>query len=329
MGKNKWIGMLALAMTLTIAAPAQATFASETSGRASSKGAATGTVPLSAEQVTRSGDKVSTSHIYRDSKGRTRIESGSLVTISDPATHETVQLDVRNGTFQRLSQSSPDVRVATVQRNETLAGPARSLGTTEIQGVRAEGRQYTVSIPARGKIAAQSKQVTIWLSSEIQLAVQTTIIDSSGYTYEQTYVNVRTGAEPSADLFAIPAGFREATATPAGFGINEPCPVSNGPDPLVLNSYDFFWDAGQVQADTNIQLGCVFIADGAVFEYPLWGFPTTPLGLPQDKWVAYDTGGGGLPFLPYVAFGDVAFMAFNGSDATTKDSLVILTVWCC
>ena len=105
--------------------------------------------------------------------------------------------------------------------------------------------------------------------------------------------------------------------------------MSNAPDPLVLNSFDFFLDSGTVNAVTDPQRGCVFVADGAAFEYPLSGFPTVPLGLPFDQWVAYDTGGGGLPFLPWVAFGDVAFVAANTTDATTKDSLVILTVWCC
>ena len=100
-------------------------------------------------------------------------------------------------------------------------------------------------------------------------------------------------------------------------------------DPLVLNSFDFFLDSGAVNAVTDPQRGCVFVADGGAFEYPLAGFPTVPVGLPFDQWVAYDTGGGGLPFLPWVAFGDIAFVAANATDTTTKDSLVILTVWCC
>jgi len=329
MRRTTWTGMLAMATTLAIGVPAQAAPHSDNAVQPASRTAAKsiaphiGLAPLSADQITRSGATVSTAKLFRDRKGRTRVETGSTVTITDPATQTTVRLDVRNSTFQRMTRK-PSPRPATVQGNETLAGPALSLGTADIQGVRAQGRAYTVKTPARGAIPAQTRDVTIWLSTDLQLAVQTRV----GNAYEQSYTNIRAGVEPSADLFTVPAGFKEAALAPSRAGINESCPVGYV-DPLVLNSYDFFLGAGYVWAVTDPDIGCFFAADGAIFEYPLSGFPTLPLGLPYDEWFVYDNGGGGLPFLPWVAFGDVAWLAFNGSDTTTVDSLIILTVWCC
>jgi hypothetical protein len=166
----------------------------------------------------------------------------------------------------------------------------------------------------------------------VQLPVQTRIVDrASGEETTLAYTDIRAGTEPAADLFAVPAGFRQVDSAAALMQPAEDtsCPLENAPDPLILNSYDIFLDGGAVNAVTDPQRGCLFVADGGAFEYPLDGFPTTPIGLPFDQWFAYDTGGGGLPFLPWVAFGDIAFVAANTTDATTKDSLVILTVWCC
>lgn len=323
MRRTRLTEMVAVALALALSVPAQAALAGENTGRATRSSEKTALVALSADQVTRSGDSVSTAKLYRDSKGRTRVENGSQVTITDPATQTTIQLDTSNSTFQQLTRK-PSPRPATVQRNETLAGPARSLGTANIQGVRAEGRAYTVTTPARGAIPARTRDVTIWLSTELQLAVQTRVGDS----YEQSYANIRAGVEPSPDLFTVPAGYKEAAPAPSRAGINQSCPVSYV-DPLILNSYDFLLGAGYVFAVTDPQIGCFFAADGAIFEYPLSGFPTVPLGLPYDEWFVFDNGGGGLPFLPWVAFGDVAWLAFNGTDTTTTDSLIVLTVWCC
>jgi len=306
--------------------------ASRTGGASATLPGAAKAVPLVADQQTTRGSANSgaPSRLYRDSLGRTRLESGSLVTITDPATGTTVRLDRSTQTYQRLTRNAPSPRPAAGSTNATLASTPRQLGTTQMQGVRVEGRSYTVTVPARNGRPAQSRDVSMWLSAQAQLPVELRVADGTGIEFVQSYTNIRLGVEPAADLFQVPAGYREAAPKRVtGARINEPCPLFNAPDPLVLNSYDFFLGSGAVLATTDPQIGCFFAADGAAFEYPLSGFPTTPLGLPFDQWVAYDTGGGGLPFLPWVAFGDIAFLAFNGSDTTTKDSLVILTVWCC
>jgi len=291
--------------------------------------------PLSADQVssrTVAGKTTqTTSHLVRDSHGRTRVESGALVTISDPASRTTIRMNTGTHAFLTSTAQPADRPAPSTAGSQTLATPPASLGSARIEGVAAEGRAYTVTVPTKNGKAIQ-KDVTIWLAAEVQLPVQTRIVDrASGDENTLTYTNIRAGTEPAADLFAVPAGFRQVDSAAALMQPAEAtsCPLEHAPDPLVLNSFDFFLDSGTVNAVTDPQRGCVFVADGAAFEYPLSGFPTVPLGLPFDQWVAYDTGGGGLPFLPWVAFGDVAFVAANTTDATTKDSLVILTVWCC
>jgi len=286
-------------------------------------------VPLSADvEVVRSGAKdVTTSRLYRDSQGRTRTESGTQVTISDPTTRTTLKLDTRSRTYKRSTSAPADTaKAAGPSQNQTLASAPRALGTAQVQGVQAVGSAYTVTIPAYKTRPAIKKEVTIWLSSQVQLPVVTRVVDSSGQAYSQTYTNIRAGVEPAASLFTLPTGYREARAGTSGATIQETCPLLNEPDPLILESFGPFLGSGVVNATTDPQIGCIFVADAWYFEYPLEGFRTVPLGLPFDQWFVYDNGGL-LPFVPYVAFGDIAFAAASLEDATIKDSLIILTVF--
>jgi hypothetical protein len=327
MKRTTWTGMLAVGLTcLLLSPPAHAADAGQQSGRATAKG--TGIVPLSADQqVSRSaangGQQQATSHLYRDSKGRVRVESGSSVTISDPTTGTTIRLDTANRTFQRSTRPQPAARPSAASRNQTLASPPRPLGTAQVQGVAAQGRAYTVTTPALKGRPAQSREVTIWLSTDVQLPVRTRVVDATG-SYTQAYTNIGAGVEPAAQLFAVPPGYREAAAAPAAT-LQDACPLYNT-DPVFLESFGPFLGANLVSAVTNPDAGCVFIADGAAFEPPLTGFPTTQLGTPFDQWYVFDDGGP-LPFLPFVAFGDVAFAAANQTDLTVKDSLVVLTIF--
>jgi hypothetical protein len=294
--------------------------------------ATTTVVPLSADlQITRTIDQRvehETNHVYRDSQGRTRTEAGSTVTINDPATRSTIVLDTEAGTYQRLTPDRPDLgasREDNIERDQRLASPPRPLGETTIGGVLAEGTEYTVTIPAREGFPSQSDEVTLWVSTDVQLPVQTRVVEASGEAYEQTYTNIEVGTEPAAALFQIPAGYVEsdpaASATPA----QATCPIAYT-DPVVIVSFGAILGAGFVQAVTDINQGCIFVADAGIFEPPLAGGPTVPLGLPFDEWFVFDTGGP-VPFLPWTSFGDVAFAAASTQDATVVDSLVILQIF--
>ncbi|HEV8561883.1 MAG TPA: hypothetical protein VGR06_36640 [Actinophytocola sp.] len=279
--------------------------------------------------------ELETQHLYRDSQGRTRTEAGSTVTINDPTSKTTLVLDVATRTFRRSAQdqANPAPAGGSAQRdvatNQNLASPPKLLGTTEISGVRAEGREYTVNLPAHGKLPARQKDVTLWLSIDLQLPVQTRVVETSGDVNTQTYTNISAGVEPAADLFRVPAGYQGASrAAPSGNGIQANCPIRND-DPVVMTSFGYVYlDQRYVNADTDLLSGCVFVADGGVFEYPLNGYPTTDLLLWYDQWLAYDCYCP-LPYLPYVAFGDIAFVAANPfePDVTTKDSFIALTIF--
>ncbi len=300
-------------------------------------------VALTADEVvTRSSGKQSSSRFFRDGQGRTRLESGSTVTINDPTTKSTLRLDLRNQTFTKTAKADPaapavggPARSADAASDKSLTSTSTELGTAMVNGVRAEGRQYTVTT-SRPETGTVNRQVTVWLAPDLELAVKTQVVESDGSSYTQSYTNIRTGAALAADLFAVPAGFRSAVQQPtagttnatAGAGTNASCPLNLFPsDPLLLVSVGLFFSAGIVAAETDGSQNCFFVADLGVFEYPLWGYPITPLFLPSDQWFVYDTGGGCLPFYPYVAFGDVVFAATSSSDQTVKDNLVILTIF--
>jgi len=272
---------------------------------------------------------------YRDSQGRSRYEKGSLVTISDPATKTTLRLDTKNHTFQKTTAPAdrPDARGDGASPGATgqITSDQRSLGTKKIDGIAVEGRTYTVTLPATKETPARTKKVTVWLATDLRLTVETSIADSTGQQYTQSYSNISAGKALSADLFTLPAGYSVAGGTgPTAASAAALCPVTNSPDPLILNSYGTTFGSGYINAATDITIGCFFYGSAWYFEFPLEGWATVPLGLPFDQWFVRDNGCYWcLPYVPYVAFGDVVFSATNFTDVTTKDSFIVLTVWCC
>jgi hypothetical protein len=82
-----------------------------------------------------------------------------------------------------------------------------------------KGRAYTVTTAARGAMPAQTRGVTVWLSTDLRLAVLTRVGDS----YERSYTNIGAGVELSADLFTVRSGFKEAAPTPSRARINQSC----------------------------------------------------------------------------------------------------------
>lgn len=351
MRRTVWMSTVAMGLTgLLLLPPAQAIAAPDAAdaGRQSSRtGERIGNrqptiVPLSADRqisrasVTSAGQRQvqqETGRLYRDSMGRTREETGSTVTITDPTTNTKLQLDVSNQTFRR-STGKPAVNQApgrTSTEGGQLVSTRRDLGTAQVNGVSAEGQAYTVTTPATKTAPARQKEVTLWLSKQVQLTVQTRITDATGYEYTEAYTNIRSGVEPDSGLFKLPAGYRDAsTVNTSPRSTAATCPVTNVPDPLLLTSFDYVYlDYGFVTSLTDLAISCSFVADGFFYQWPLSGVPWVPLGLDFDQWLIYDNGGGPLPYWPYVALGDVVFVAANGSDRTTKDSLVVLTVWPC
>ncbi|HEU5472979.1 MAG TPA: hypothetical protein VFV67_20225 [Actinophytocola sp.] len=267
-----------------------------------------------------------TNKLYRDGQGRTRLESGSTVTITDPVAKTTVRLDTKTGVFTRSAgaqrpdagQASP----ATVQRQQLSSAP-RSLGTATVGGVRAEGSARTVTLN-RDNAKPIASEVTTWLARDIQLAVRTQVVDAAGARYEKTYTDIRTGVSLAADLFTVPAGYRAADPT-AVAAVD--CPVAVVPNPLFIDSFGPFLGAGFQAGVTDFpNAACLIVNSAAIVESPLWAVDTTPLGLPFFEWFFFDTGLP-VPFLPWTAFGASCYQAANLEDTTEACGLVILTVW--
>lgn len=177
--------------------------------------------------------------IARDSRGRIRREHqamvfgalmaesrGALVSISDPATGTHITLDPdRRVAFRmqapKLAAMRENFAVALpplasgkmvgVGANLTASTDARteSIGSREIEGVRADGTRTTMTIPAE----AIGNQLPIeivserWYSPELQVVVLTRRSDPRfGETVYRLTNIVR--AEPAADLFVVPSDYR-------------------------------------------------------------------------------------------------------------------------
>lgn len=270
---------------------------------------------------------------YRDAQGRTRHESGSVVTIDDPVARTSVRMDTKAGTYTKTSAprkpSQPPATTGPVRTTpQKLASEPKSLGTARFGNVRAEGRAYTVTT-ARDNAAPVTREVTTWLAPDIQLAVQIRVVEASGAGYTRTYTDIRTKTAPAAELFAVPAGYRLLDQTAATVQQAPECPLTIVPDPLILTSFPGYLDGNYHIGYTDFpNAGCI-IAQAAAALNPfdvLQVAQATPIGLPAFAWFWYDNGGL-VPFLPYVVFGESAFLAANIEHATVGYSLVVLTVF--
>jgi hypothetical protein len=193
-------------------------------------------------------ERRSTSVFARDSRGRVRRElqlaaigplvpsgNASIITIVDPVAgvHYSLdrdrkvamrspmpfikRLDAPIPVGQRVVEERMTVqggvaRRAIVRGRAAMAGSqarTETLGTKEIEGVRAEGTRSTVTIPA-GAIGNQAPIEVVserWYSPELQAVVLSRRIDPRfGETTYRVENIVR--VEPPADLFQVPADYK-------------------------------------------------------------------------------------------------------------------------
>jgi hypothetical protein len=180
-------------------------------------------------------DKVT---VYRDSQGRTRRETPTEITITDPSTGVAYSLDpakltarkmmvmTKNvqftyadaaqreakapTTLQGMIALGPGGRAAVVGGVEwKAAGKSQSLGTQSIEGVLSEGTSTTETIPA-GSIGNDRVIQVVderWYSPELGTTMMTKHSDPR--TGEEVFrlTNIRRG-EPSPELFQLPAGYQ-------------------------------------------------------------------------------------------------------------------------
>ena len=192
--------------------------------------------PYSADAVTDvtqtlgDGNKIhqtNTTHIYRDSQGRTRREPGlnalssaapgstvpSLAFINDPVAGVSYTLDLANHTAAKRTLPTPpsgDLRPNRPPRQPANSANIKteSLGRQLVSGVPADGTRTTLTIPA-GQIGnAQPLQIVseTWYAPDLQLTVLSKRSDPrSGDSVFQ--LNNLSRAEPPSTLFVVPGDF--------------------------------------------------------------------------------------------------------------------------
>lgn len=203
--------------------------------------------PYSADAVTETtqvlsdGNKIhqtNTTHVYRDSQGRTRREPGlnvlssaapgstmpSLAFIDDPVAGVSYAVDLTNRTAtkrtlpQRATRPRPNGQPRRAIAN-TANQVTESLGRQLISGVPADGTRTTITIPA-GQIGnSQPIQIVTerWYSPELQLTVL--LKRSDPRTGESVFQLINLSrAEPPSTLFEVPADF-QVTEQTRGLGI--------------------------------------------------------------------------------------------------------------
>jgi hypothetical protein len=147
-------------------------------------------------------------------------EPPRFTVIADPVEGVTYTLDERAKEARRTPSKMTTQQVIEVQKlNDKLLAVGRgagasavvveSLGTRQIEGVRAEGTRLTTTIPA-GQIGNLNPIHVVnerWFSKELQMAVLITRRDPrSGDTVYRLANIVRN--EPPPDLFTVPSDYR-------------------------------------------------------------------------------------------------------------------------
>ena len=177
---------------------------------------------------------------YRDSEGRTRVEqrlstigkwaaagdAPRIIMIGDPVSGEYYDLDprtrtaVKNVRLGRAIKLKPPGEAGETRKGnvEEKAAPPKvssdgrrrteSLGSQRIEGVEAQGKRTTITIPAGeiGNIRPIETTDESWYSSELQTVVMTKRHDprSGDTTYRLTNINRR---DPDRSLFQVPPGY--------------------------------------------------------------------------------------------------------------------------
>jgi hypothetical protein len=205
------------------AVPAVAQMPDLLSGQSSQEPVVTG-APYSADQITTVRLTVFGSNVeqkvvarmYRDSAGRIRREqtiggfeaprpsdmADLVVTIVDPVAGVMYTLNPATRTASRMP----------IDRSAAGApsSPAReeTMGTRDIDGIRAVGRRSVVTLPGGPTGAEPPVQISDerWESPNLRVVILAIHRDSRSGEFEQRLTNLRR-AEPAAELFAIPANY--------------------------------------------------------------------------------------------------------------------------
>lgn len=173
-----------------------------------------------------------TGRIARDSQGRTymqhTINDGPLaqngpkqiVFLSDPVAGYTYALDSETKTATRRTFKAP--REGSAGRQHGLPQESADLGTQNINGVSAQGKSITHTIPA-GEMGNAKPIVStseVWYSPDLQIPVMAKHNDPRSGMAMFTLTNIQRG-DPPASLFQVPSDYTVKDAAP-GEGPHHP-----------------------------------------------------------------------------------------------------------
>jgi hypothetical protein len=167
-------------------------------------------------------ERTSRTRVWRDRMGRVRREETAIglgplspdndavttITIEDPVTSQMHTLNPERQTARSSRTAAPPVRYGS---NQPIG--SESLGTRDIEGVKAIGWRMTRTIPA-GQIGNDRPIVSTderWESPELKVLVLSRQNDPRTGTVEYRLTNI-SRSEPPPDLFTIPGNY---TTTPA------------------------------------------------------------------------------------------------------------------
>jgi hypothetical protein len=175
--------------------------------------------PLSAdleiERIIRSIDgntitQKASGRFYRDNEHRTRMEWDKQVMIFDPVSQKTISLNLQKRTARvtSLAGKPTDRRGGASIDDETAAGA--EIGVRVIEGYEARGKEFTTLVPISQQIGNTRpirRTTRLWYSTQLTIPLLTTVDDPFTGQVSTAYRNLRVGANPDQQLFAVPPGF--------------------------------------------------------------------------------------------------------------------------
>jgi hypothetical protein len=175
-------------------------------------------------------DKTVAGKYFRDSRGRTRLEMGGKISISDPAKRIAIFLDPANLTAKRVMLPVLD-RSASGRSNSTTSPAPKPLGSRWIEGFETIGNEHTYTLPAGviGNTAPIQQKVEVWISEELKVPLLTISRDEVGGDRTQAYRMIQKVSQLDESLFAIPSGYKieDVSAPPASVLTGSTPPTPN------------------------------------------------------------------------------------------------------
>jgi hypothetical protein len=147
--------------------------------------------------------------LYRDEQGRTRVEQGSTVTITDPVARETLMLDTARKSVRKFLHSA-----AAAAGRHAIGGPtsgySRPLGRKVIDGIEVVGKAYDQVIPAGssiGNVREVRRTSEVWFAEEVGLPLKIVIRDAIAGDTITTYRILQRGVPLHRSLFVAPEDY--------------------------------------------------------------------------------------------------------------------------